>query len=32
VSGAMALVLLRFRSNQRRGDSLHLIGMEKPPA
>jgi MFS family permease len=32
VSGAMALVLLRFRNNQRRFDSLHLIGMEKPSA
>ena len=32
VSAAMALVLLRFRSNQRRYDSLHLIGMEKPHA
>ena len=32
VSGAMGLVLLRFRMNQMRQDSLHLIGMEKPPA
>jgi MFS family permease len=32
VSAAMALVLLRFRSNQRRSDSLHLIGIEKPRA
>jgi MFS family permease len=32
VSCAMALVLLRFRVNQQRSDSLHLIGMEKPPA
>jgi MFS transporter, LPLT family, lysophospholipid transporter len=29
VSGAMLLVILRHRYNQRRGDSLHLIGMEK---
>ncbi len=32
VSAAMALVLLRFRMNQQHFDSLHLIGMEKPPA
>ena len=32
VSAAMALVLLRFRMNQQRSDSLHLIGIEKPPA
>jgi hypothetical protein len=24
--------LLRFRNNQRQYDSLHLIGIEKPPA
>jgi hypothetical protein len=30
VSGSMLLVLLRHRHNQARGDSLHLIGMEKP--
>jgi MFS family permease len=30
VSGTMALVLVRHRMNQARGDSLHLIGMEKP--
>jgi LPLT family lysophospholipid transporter-like MFS transporter len=29
VSGAMVLVMLRYRANQRRGDSLHLIGMDK---
>jgi LPLT family lysophospholipid transporter-like MFS transporter len=29
VSGTMALVMLRHRSNQAKGDSLHLIGMEK---
>ena len=29
VSCAMLLVILRHRYNQRRGDSLHLIGMEK---
>jgi MFS transporter, LPLT family, lysophospholipid transporter len=29
VSGAMLLVILRHRYNQSRGDSLHLIGMEK---
>jgi len=29
VSGAMLLVILRHRYNQRHGDSLHLIGMEK---
>jgi MFS family permease len=29
VSGTMLLVLLRHRGNQRRGDSLHLIGIEK---
>jgi hypothetical protein len=26
----MLVVLLRHRGNQARGDSLHLIGMEKP--
>ena len=30
VSSTMTLVLLRHRHNQARGDSLHLIGMEKP--
>jgi MFS transporter, LPLT family, lysophospholipid transporter len=30
VSGSMLLVLARFRRNQARQDSLHLIGMEKP--
>jgi hypothetical protein len=30
VSVTMFLVHLRHRSNQRRADSLHLIGMEKP--
>ena len=30
VSGAMFLVLMRHRQNQAQGDSLHLIGMEKP--
>jgi hypothetical protein len=30
VSGTMVLVLRRHRHNQREGDSLHLIGMEKP--
>jgi MFS transporter, LPLT family, lysophospholipid transporter len=29
VSGTMGLVILRHRHNQARGDSLHLIGMEK---
>jgi MFS family permease len=29
VAGTMALVLLRHRVNQSRGDSLHLIGIEK---
>ena len=32
VSGSMLLVMWRHRRNQARGDSLHLIGMEKPPA
>jgi MFS transporter, LPLT family, lysophospholipid transporter len=31
VSGSMVLVMLRHRHNQARGDSLHLIGIEKPP-
>jgi hypothetical protein len=30
VSGIMLLIIQRHRANQRRGDSLHLIGMEKP--
>jgi MFS transporter, LPLT family, lysophospholipid transporter len=30
VSGIMLLIIQRHRTNQRRGDSLHLIGMEKP--
>jgi MFS family permease len=30
VTGTMILVLLRFRMNQAQGDTLHLIGMEKP--
>jgi len=30
VSGTMALVMLRHRANQAKGDSLHLIGMDKP--
>ncbi len=29
VSGAMVLVMLRHRSNQARGDSLHLIGIDR---
>jgi MFS transporter, LPLT family, lysophospholipid transporter len=29
VSTALTLMILRHRYNQRRGDSLHLIGMEK---
>ena len=32
VGGAMLLVMLRHRHNQARGDSLHLIGADKPPA
>ena len=32
VSGSMLLVMWRHRHNQSRGDSLHLIGVEKPPA
>ncbi len=31
VSGTMALVMLRHRLNQAKGDSLHLIGIDKPP-
>jgi MFS family permease len=31
VSGSMVLVRRRHLHNQREGDSLHLIGMEKPP-
>jgi LPLT family lysophospholipid transporter-like MFS transporter len=30
VSGSMLLVMWRHRRNQARGDSLHLIGLEKP--
>ena len=30
VSVSMLLVMRRHRANQRKGDSLHLIGMEKP--
>jgi MFS transporter, LPLT family, lysophospholipid transporter len=30
VSSSMLLVIQRHRNNQRKGDSLHLIGMEKP--
>ena len=30
VSSTMLLVMRRHKANQRRGDSLHLIGMEKP--
>jgi hypothetical protein len=30
VSATMALVMLLHRRNQIRGDSLHLIGIEKP--
>ncbi|HLU77155.1 MAG TPA: lysophospholipid transporter LplT [Burkholderiales bacterium] len=30
VSGTMVMVRLRHLYNQRQGDSLHLIGMEKP--
>ncbi len=32
VSGSMLLVMWRHRHNQSRGDSLHLIGVDKPPA
>jgi LPLT family lysophospholipid transporter-like MFS transporter len=31
VSGSMLLVMWRHRHNQARADSLHLIGIEKPP-
>ena len=31
VAGTMALVMVRHRLNQSSGDSLHLIGMDKPP-
>ena len=31
VGGSMLLVMWRHRHNQARGDSLHLIGAEKPP-
>jgi hypothetical protein len=30
VGGTMVLVMWRHRDNQARGDSLHLIGAEKP--
>jgi hypothetical protein len=30
VAGTMALVMLRHRMNQAQGDSLHLIGADKP--
>jgi LPLT family lysophospholipid transporter-like MFS transporter len=32
VSSTMLLVMRRHQANQRKGDSLHLIGMEKPHA
>jgi MFS transporter, LPLT family, lysophospholipid transporter len=32
VCGSMLLVMWRHRHNQVRGDSLHLIGVDKPPA
>jgi MFS family permease len=32
VSGSMLLVMWRHRHNQARGDSLHLIGVDKPSA
>jgi len=32
VGGSMLLVMWRHRRNQVRGDSLHLIGIDKPPA
>ena len=32
VTGSMLLVMWRHRHNQSRGDLLHLIGIEKPPA
>jgi len=31
VSGAMVLVMIRHRMNQARGDSLHLVGMDRRP-
>jgi MFS transporter, LPLT family, lysophospholipid transporter len=31
LAGLMVFVWLRHRRNQRESDSLHLIGMEKPP-
>jgi hypothetical protein len=30
VSGSMVLVRRRHLHNQRQGDSLHMIGMDKP--
>jgi MFS transporter, LPLT family, lysophospholipid transporter len=30
VAGTMTLVLYRHRWNQRKGDSMHLIGMDRP--
>ena len=30
VSASMLIVMRRHRANQKRGDSLHLIGMERP--
>lgn len=32
ISLSMVLVHRRHQLNQRRSDSMHLIGMEKPPA
>ena len=32
VSGAMVLVMIRHRANQARGDSLHLIGIDRAGA
>jgi hypothetical protein len=32
VAASMLLVAWRHRSNQARGDSLHLIGVDKPSA
>jgi hypothetical protein len=29
VSGTMTMVLIRYRANQARSDSLHLIGIDK---
>ena len=31
VSGTMVLVMVRHRINQARGDSLHLVGMDRRP-